>query len=112
MVIPSRIFLVINKKKWNKLSKKDQIAINSVSGESLAKLAGRAWDNADKKGMDMSKNNGVGINTLSEKDKVLAKNILMPIIATTLDKISKDKGIDAHKIYSKLLKEIELIKNE
>ena len=49
---------------------------------------------------------------LSKKDKVLAKNILMPIIASTLDKISKDKGIDAHKIYFKLLKEIELIKNE
>ena len=67
------MFLVINKKKWDKLSKKNQIAINSVSGESLAKLAGKAWDNADKKGMHISKSNGVEINTLSEKDKVLAK---------------------------------------
>ena len=106
------MFLVINKKKWDKLSKKDQIAINSVSGESLAKLAGKAWDDADKKGTNISKNNGVQIKTLSDKDKVLAKNILMPIIASTLDKISKEKKIDAHEIYSKLLKEIELIKNE
>ena len=106
------MFLVINKKKWDKLSKKDQIAINSVSGESLAKLAGKAWDDADKKGTNISKNNGVQIKTLSDKDKVLAKNILMPIIASTLDKISKEKNIDAHEIYSKLLKEIELIKNE
>jgi len=106
------MFLVINKKKWDKLSKKDQIAINSVSGESLAKLAGKAWDDADKKGKNISKNNGVQIKTLSDKDKVLAKNILMPIIASTLDKISKEKKIDAHEIYSKLLKEIELIKNE
>ncbi len=106
------MFLVINKKKWDKLSKKDQIAINSVSGESLAKLAGKAWDDADKKGTNISKNNGVQIKTLSEKDKVLAKNILMPIIASTLDEISKEKKIDAHEIYYKLLKEIELIKNE
>tara|TARA_B100001059_G_scaffold151625_1_gene151488 strand:+ start:19863 stop:20873 length:1011 start_codon:yes stop_codon:yes gene_type:complete len=106
------MFLVINKKKWDKLSKKDQIAINSVSGESLAKLAGKAWDDADKKGTNISKNNGVQIKTLSDKDKVLAKNILMPIIASTLDEISKEKKIDAHEIYYKLLKEIELIKNE
>ncbi|MAC40411.1 MAG: ABC transporter substrate-binding protein [Pelagibacterales bacterium] len=106
------MFLVINKKKWDKLSKKDQIAINSVSGESLAKLAGKAWDDADKKGTNISKNNGVQIKTLSDKDKVLAKNILMPIIASTLDEISKEKKIDAQEIYYKLLKEIELIKNE
>ncbi len=75
-------------------------------------MAGKAWDDADKKGTNISKNNGVQIKTLSDKDKVLAKNILMPIIASTLDEISKEKKIDAQEIYYKLLKEIELIKNE
>ena len=32
----------MNEEKWNKLSKQDQDAIMSVSGEALARLAGKA----------------------------------------------------------------------
>ena len=38
----------MNEDKWNKLSKQDQDAIASVSGEALALLAGKAWD-ADRR---------------------------------------------------------------
>ncbi len=37
----------MNEDKWNKLSKQDQDAIMSVSGEALARLAGKAWDATD-----------------------------------------------------------------
>ena len=37
----------MNEDKWNKLSKQDQDAITSVSGEPLALLAGKAWDATD-----------------------------------------------------------------
>ena len=37
----------MNEDKWNKLSKQDQDAIASVSGEALARLAGKAWDATD-----------------------------------------------------------------
>jgi TRAP-type C4-dicarboxylate transport system substrate-binding protein len=51
----------MNEDKWNKLSKEDQAAIEKVSGEHLARLAGRSWDEADAKGLDVLKKSGVKI---------------------------------------------------
>ena len=106
------MFLVMNKKKWNKLSQDDQKAINSVSGEALAKMAGKAWDKADDKGIDASLKNGIILKKLSEDDKIIVTQLLTPIIENTLEKISKQKNIDAKNIYLKLLKEINLLKKE
>ncbi len=105
------MFVVMNKKKWDSLSKIDQEAITSVSGLELAKLAGKAWDNADREGITISKQNGVKIKQLPEGDKELVKKILSPIIEETLKKIEKEKNIDAHKIYSLLLEEIKSLEN-
>ena len=106
------MFLVMNKKKWNKLSQDDQKAINSVSGEALAKMAGKAWDKADDKGIDASLKNGIILKKLSEDDKIIVTQLLTPIIENTLGKISKQKNIDAKNIYLKLLNEINLLKKE
>ena len=106
------MFLVMNKKKWNKLSQDDQKAINSVSGETLAKMAGKAWDKADDKGIDASLKNGIILKKLSEDDKIIVTQLLTPIIENTLEKISKQKNIDAKYIYLKLLNEINLLKKE
>jgi len=106
------MFLVMNKKKWNKLSQDDQKAINSVSGEALAKMAGKAWDKADDKGIDASLKNGIILKKLSEDDKIIVTQLLTPIIENTLEKISKQKNIDAKNIYLKLLNEISLLKKE
>ena len=106
------MFLVMNKKKWNKLSQDDQKAINSVSGEALAKMAGKAWDKADDKGIDASLENGIILKKLSEDDKIIVTQLLTPIIENTLEKISKQKNIDAKNIYLKLLNEISLLKKE
>ena len=106
------MFLVMNKKKWNKLSQDDQKAINSVSGEALAKMAGKAWDKADDKGIDASLKNGIILKKLSEDEKIIVTQLLTPIIENTLEKISKQKNIDAKNIYLKLLNEINLLKKE
>ena len=106
------MFLVMNKKKWNKLSQDDQKAINSVSGEALAKMAGKAWDKADDKGIDASIKNGIILKKLSKDDKIIVTQLLTPIIENTLGKISKQKNIDAKNIYLKLLDEINLLKKE
>lgn len=37
-------FVVMNKKTWNSISKKDQKAIDSVSGEEFAREMGQIWD--------------------------------------------------------------------
>lgn len=43
-------FVVMNKARWDALSDEDKAAIESVSGEALARLAGQAWDVADAEG--------------------------------------------------------------
>ena len=53
--IRSSFGFFMNEDKWNKLPKQDQDAILSVSGEALARLAGKSWDAADKGGFEALK---------------------------------------------------------
>src|SRR6267142_1688530 len=55
----------MNEDKWNKLSKQDQDAIASVSGEPLALLAGKAWDTTDAAALEEMKRVGIQISTPS-----------------------------------------------
>ena len=43
-------FLIVNQAKWDALPDEDKKAIDSVSGEPLAALAGKMWDSADADG--------------------------------------------------------------
>lgn len=51
------------------LSKEDQDAIMSVSGEKLAKLAGQAWGEGDKAGIAEAEAKGVNVVRLEPDDK-------------------------------------------
>lgn len=44
--------MMMNLDKWNSLSKADQDAIMSVSGENWARMAGKAWDDYDAKALE------------------------------------------------------------
>ncbi len=52
----------MNEDKWNKLSKADQDAIMSVSGEALARLAGKAWDKTDRAALEVMKKADIQIS--------------------------------------------------
>lgn len=54
----SSFWFAMNKGKFNSLSKADQDAIMSVSGEKFARLAGEGWDRADKEGRAAMKEAG------------------------------------------------------
>lgn len=43
-------FLVMNEDIWDGISAEDQAAIEKISGEALAELAGSAWDQSDARG--------------------------------------------------------------
>ena len=43
-------YMIMNQAKWDALSAEDKAAINSVSGEAMAKIAGKMWDKADADG--------------------------------------------------------------
>jgi TRAP-type C4-dicarboxylate transport system substrate-binding protein len=98
----------MNEDKWNKLSKQDQDAIASVSGEPLALLAGKAWDATDAAALERMKQVGIQITTPSPefiKDvQERAKGID--------DKWIKDataKGIDGAKVFAEFHEELKRV---
>src|SRR6478735_7194673 len=98
----------MNEDKWNKLSKQDQDAIMSVSGEALALLAGRSWDATDAAALEEMKRVGIQISTAPPE---LVKGIQersKPID----DKWVKDataKGIDGAKVLAEFREELKRV---
>ncbi len=58
-------YLIMNKDTFKKLSSADQKAVLAESGETFAKLAGKAWDAADQVGLAAMKANGNTVETAS-----------------------------------------------
>jgi len=50
---------VMNQAAWDRIPKNDQAAIERVSGEQAARLFGRAWDQADRRGVALMQATGV-----------------------------------------------------
>lgn len=89
----SSFFLVMNEKTWKKLSKKNQAAIEKVSGEAYARMAGKAWDNADGPAMAMARKKGVEIATASAAMRRSLRGMLGGIRAEWV-KAANAKGVD------------------
>jgi hypothetical protein len=83
----------MNEDKWNKRSKPDQDAITSVSGEALTRLAGKAWDAADRAALEEMKRVGIQITEASpelikgvqEKAKVIEEKWVQSATAKGVD---------------------------
>lgn len=88
--------IVMNQDVFESLSKKDQEAIMSVSGERLSQLAGAAWGKADDDGILEAKEKGVNVIFLSESDqRVKDLNKLSEGIDQLWVNSVSDRGIDA-----------------
>ena len=64
-------FVVMNEDRWNGLSDEDKAAIEALSGEALASMAGRVWDAADSRGTELVA--GTSIETYEASDAVVAR---------------------------------------
>ena len=95
----------MNEDKWNKLSKQDQDAINSVSGEALARLAGKSWDNADKEGWETLRAAGAQIHEASPAFVADVRKRTEPIVQDWI-KAAKAKGIDGDKVLTEFRAEL------
>src|SRR5882757_9617660 len=98
----------MNEDKWNKLSKQDQDAIMSVSGEKLAVLAGKAWDATDAAALEEMKKVGIQITNPSPE---FVKDVQAPSKAID-DKWVKDataKGVDGAKVLAEFHDEIKRV---
>ena len=95
----------MNEDKWNKLSKQDQDAIMSVSGESLARLAGKSWDNADREGWEALKAAGATIQDASPAFVADVRKRTEPLVQDWI-KAAKAKGIDGDKALAEFRAEL------
>lgn len=98
----------MNEDKWNKLPKQDQDAIMSVSGEALARLAGKAWDAADKAGMDALKAAGVNIQQASPAFIAEVRSRTEPL-ANTWIQSANAKGLDGAKVLAEFREELKRV---
>jgi TRAP-type transport system periplasmic protein len=98
----------MNEDKWNKLPKQDQEAIEKLSGEHLARLAGQSWDEADKRGLDVLKKSGVKIVNANPEFVAEVKKRSAPIVEDWVKKASA-KGVDAAKILTEFRDELKKV---
>jgi TRAP-type C4-dicarboxylate transport system substrate-binding protein len=105
------MFVVMNEAKWNSLAKEDQDAILSVSGETLARSAGKVWDRADAAALEAIKREGRIELATPDADQMAAIEVaLQPYVAQTLEQVAAT-GIDAEAAYQALRREIAAVKD-
>ena len=96
----------MNEDKWNKLSKQDQDAIASVSGEALAVLAGKAWDATDAAALEEMKKVGIQISTPSP-EFIKGAQERAKVISDKWIKDATAKGIDGAKVFAEFHEELK-----
>ncbi|HEX7214763.1 MAG TPA: TRAP transporter substrate-binding protein [Methylomirabilota bacterium] len=98
----------MNEDKWNKIPKEDQAIIEKLSGEHIARLAGRSWDDADAKGLDALKKSGVKIVNADPAFVAEVQKRSAPLVEDWIKKASA-KGIDAGKILAEFRAELKKV---
>ena len=98
----------MNEDKWNKLPKQDQEAIARISGEHIARLAGRSWDEADKRGLEALQKSGVKIVNADAAFVAEVQKRSAPIVDDWITKANA-KGVDAAKILAEFRAELKKV---
>lgn len=97
-------FFVMNQAKYDSLSDADRAAVDQVSGEAFARMAGKAWDAADAAGMEVIKDS-VTFHDATEEEVAALRAAAQPIF----DEVSANyeaKGADFEAILAKLKAEV------
>lgn len=86
-------FVVMNQATWDGLAAADKAAIDGVSGEAMARLAGKAWDAADAAGTAAMKDKGVAFAT-TDKAFTDALAVRLKGVEDGFIAAAKEAGID------------------
>ncbi|MBB4121049.1 TRAP transporter substrate-binding protein [Martelella radicis] len=115
MVIPGGLyntsfFVVMNKDTWEGLSAEDQAAIDSVSGEALARLAGKAWDAADAAGFEAMQGKVTFHDATPEQVDEISQKVA-PVVEAKLAEVDA-AGIPSDKAVAMMKENIEALQTE
>ena len=86
--------MVMNEAKWKQISAADQAAINKLSGEALARRAGKAWDAADARGEKAMRDANIPIVTASPQFVAEIKSQAPTALEKAWIDKAKAKGVD------------------
>jgi TRAP-type transport system periplasmic protein len=98
----------MNEDKWNKLPKQDQEAIEKISGEHIARMAGLSWDEADRKGLEAARKAGIKVVNADPAFAAEVRKRSTPIIEDWIKKASA-KGLDAARILAEFHEELKKV---
>ena len=98
----------MNEDKWAKLPKQDQDASMKLSGEHIARFAGKSWDKADELGLAALKKNNVKIVDASPALVKEVQTRSAPIIDDWVKKASA-KGIDGAKVLAEFREDLKKV---
>jgi TRAP-type transport system periplasmic protein len=101
----------MNEDRWAKLPSEHQAAIEKLSGEYIARLAGRSWDEADRKGLQALTKSGVKIVHADAALVAEVKRRSAPIIDDWIAKASA-KGLEAAQILAEFRAELKKVAAE
>jgi TRAP-type transport system periplasmic protein len=101
----------MNEDKWSKLPRQDQVAIEKLSGEHIARLAGASWDEADRKGMEALRKSGVKIVNANPEFVAEVRKRSAPIVESWIKQASA-KGVDAARILAEFREELKKVAAE
>ncbi len=96
----------MNEDKWNKLPKQDQEAIDRLSREYVARMAGKSWDSADARSRDAIEKARVPLVRASPELVAEVRKRSGPIIEDWIAKANA-KGVDAPKVLAEFRAELK-----
>ena len=103
-------FFVMNQDAWDGLSEEDRAAIDEVSGEALARMAGQAWDAADEAGLAVMEGK-VAFHDATEAEMEALRADAEAVYDTVRDKVEA-KGVDFDAALQMLKDETEAVAAE
>jgi TRAP-type C4-dicarboxylate transport system substrate-binding protein len=89
----SAFALVMNKKKWDALSPATQAKIEAVSGEKMAVIAGKQWDERDQQALKLMKDGGIKTTVADAAAVARLKQLAVKLEADWIAEVAK-LGVD------------------
>jgi TRAP-type C4-dicarboxylate transport system substrate-binding protein len=97
---------IMNKAAYGKLTADEKKAVDAVSGETAARLFGRGWDTADRRGMALMQANGIQLTRADAKFVSDIKSRVAPVEQKWIER-AKAKGLaDPARVLSEFRGEI------
>lgn len=103
-------YIVMNKAKYDSLTPEQQAAIDSVTGEHLARMAGQMWDRVDAAGLE-AMDGKITVTQATDEQLASWKESLQPIVDAKLAQVS-ETGVDGAAAYEMMLSEVKAASEE